>query len=492
CCSYREGKGPQMTELKPRVRFAPSPTGDLHVGNARTALFNWLYARRYGGSFVLRIEDTDQQRTSETFERNILEDLRWLSLTWDEGPDKDGGFGPYHQIKRLKIYEGFIKKLADAGCVYPCYCTEEELEMERRELLAMKMMPRYMGKCKSLSEKEREAFEKSGRKPALRFSVEKGPIEFNDLIRGEMKFEGEAIGDFIIVRSNRVPSYNFAAVVDDHLMEITHVIRGEDHLSNTAIQLLLYRALGFKPPVFAHHSLVLGKDRGKLSKRHGAVTVREFRKRGILSEALVNYLSLLGGSAVDGKEVASIGEIIGAFSLERAGRSGAIFDEDKLRWLNAIYIRNSDIERLTDLLIPFIREAGHDIHLMDRGWLVRVVEAVKDNIVTLADFAGYLDIFIDEKCQMTEEARAVLGEAGAVVRALHEVLEHNNIPERDFYRNLIHFVRKRTGLKSKELFLPIRAAVTGRTSGPELPKVFAILGKESVLLRFRRAIEMTG
>jgi glutamyl-tRNA synthetase len=474
-----------------RVRFAPSPTGDLHVGNARTALFNWLFAKHYGGDFILRIEDTDQERTSPVFEKNILEDLKWLSIEWDEGPEKDGSLGPYHQIQRLDIYDKYTKDLIIAGKVYPCYCTEEELETERASLLSMRMMPRYMGKCKRLTDKEREALESSGRKPALRFSVDKGAIEFNDLIRGEMKFEGDAIGDFIIVRSNSIPSYNFAAVLDDHLMEITHVIRGEDHLSNTAIQILLYRALDFKPPVFAHHSLILGKDRTKLSKRHGSVTVREFRNRGILSEALLNYLSLLGGSVGDGKEFASMEEIINIFSLDKAGRSGAIFDEGKLRWLNAIYIRNCDIDKLTERLLPFIKEAGYDIDLMNREWLHQVVEALRDNLVTLADVGLYLDIFFDDRYRISEEARAVIREgAAAVVKVLHEELEQNKSADRDFYPNLINSVRRKTGLKAKDLYLPIRAAITGRTSGPELEKVFVILGKESILRRLERAIQI--
>ena len=479
-----------MTSHRRRVRFAPSPTGDLHVGNARTALFNWLFAKHYGGDFILRIEDTDQERTSPVFEKNILEDLKWLSIEWDEGPEKGGRLGPYHQIQRLDIYDKYTKELMSACKVYPCYCTEEELEAERVSLLSMRMMPRYTGKCKRLTAKEREALESRGRKPALRFSVDKGPIEFSDLIRGEMKFEGDAIGDFIIVRSNRIPSYNFAAVVDDHLMEISHVIRGEDHLSNTAIQILLYRALHFDPPEFAHHSLILGKDRTKLSKRHGSVTVREFRNRGILSPALLNYLSLLGGSVGEGKEVASMEEIINMFSLDRAGKSGAIFDEGKLKWLNAIYIRNCDVDKLTELLLPFIKDAGYDIDLMNRGWLHQVVEALRDNLVTLADVGLYLDIFIDDKYLISDEARTILRENVAVVKVLRDELDQKNIPERDFYPNLIKSVRRKTGLKAKDIFLPIRAAITGRTSGPELEKIFAILGKESIVRRLELAIQI--
>ncbi len=277
--------------------------------------------------------------------------------------------------------------------------------------------------------------------------MEAGPIEFNDLIRGSMKFEGEAIGDFIIVRSTGIPAYNFAVVIDDHLMEITHVIRGEDHLSNTAIQILLYRALDFTPPLFAHHALILGKDRSKLSKRHGSVSVREFRNKGILSEALINYLSLLGGSLGEGKEVASVEEIINMFSLDRAGKSGAIFDEDKLKWLNAIYIRNYDVDKLTELLLPFIKEAGYDSALPDRDWLHQVVDALKDNLVTLADIGEYLEIFVDEKYRISEEASAILkGKTAApVLKVLREMLVQNNISDQNFYSCSDQFCPEKNG-----------------------------------------------
>jgi nondiscriminating glutamyl-tRNA synthetase len=274
-------------------------------------------------------------------------------------------------------------------------------------------------------------------------------------------------------------------------MEITHVIRGEDHLSNTAIQILLYRALDFKPPLFAHHALVLGKDRSKLSKRHGSVSVREFRNKGILSEALINYLSLLGGSLGEGKEVASVEEIINMFSLDRAGKSGAIFDEDKLKWLNAIYIRNYDVDKLTELLLPFIKEAGYETAFKDRVRLGQVVDALKDNLVTLADIGDYLDIFVDEKYCISEEAAVVLRgkSAASVLNVLRQMLNQNNISDENFYSALMNSVRKKTGLKAKELYMPIRAAITGKTSGPELEKIFSILGKESILRRLEQAIQ---
>lgn len=268
----------------PRVRFAPSPTGELHVGNARTALFNWLFARHHGGRLVLRIEDTDESRSLVSYQVSLVDDLKWLGLDWDEGPEKDGAYGPYKQSERLNIYTEHLKKLADADLVYPCYCTEEELEEERQSLILSKRMPRYMGKCRNLSVRERDALAAKGRKPSWRFKVPQTTVAFNDLIRGPIRFESESIGDFIIVRSNGMPAYNFAVVIDDHLMAITHVIRGEDHLSNTALQIMLYRAFGFEPPVFAHHCLILGKDHAKLSKRHGSVSVGEFRMKGYLPE----------------------------------------------------------------------------------------------------------------------------------------------------------------------------------------------------------------
>ena len=470
-----------------RVRFAPSPTGDLHVGNARTALFNWLFARHYGGQFILRIEDTDRDRTTKDYEESLLKDLQWLSLDWDEGPVKGGKLGPYHQIERLHIYEAFLKKLAADDKIYPCYCSEEELKAERTGLLTMKMMPRYMGKCRYLSNEERKKREGEGRKPAFRFKVERGPITFDDLIRGAMKFEGDAIGDFIIVRSNGIPAYNFAVVVDDHLMSITHVIRGEDHLSNTAMQLLIYKAFGVAPPVFAHHALILGKDRTKLSKRHGSVSVREFRDRGILPEALLNYLALLGSSLDGGKEVASIHEIMEMFSLEKAGKSGAIFDEDKLRWLNGIHIRRDTTEKLTERLIPFIRDAGYDIETFDRSWIYRVVDAVRDNLVTLSDLGENLDMFIDDRYHLTDEAASLIRrpDAGKVLDALRDILQQESI-EKNLYHEVVRRVNEKTGIKGRELLMPIRAAITGRTSGAELDRIFAILGRESLLKRLEK------
>ena len=481
-----------MTTDKPRVRFAPSPTGELHVGNARTALFNWLFAKHHGGSFILRIEDTDRARTSEVFEKGIIRDLKWLSIDWNEGPEKNGNFGPYHQFQRLDLYEDYLQKLIRADMVYRCYCSEEELEIERAALLSKGLAPRYLGRCRKLDRQEQMRLEAEGRKPSYRFKVGEGEIVFTDLIRGPMKFNCRDIGDFIIVRSNGIPAYNFAVVIDDHLMKVSHVVRGEDHLSNTALQILLYNALGFEKPEFAHHSLILGKDRSKLSKRHGSVAVKEFREKGILPEALLNYLSLLGSSQADGKEVLSSSEIIAGFSLERAGKSGAIFDEDKLKWLNGIYIRNLEPDRLTEALVPFIQRCGYDYEKMDKPRLLAIIKVIKDNLVLLTDIGRELAPFYDETFKISEEAAQVIKEDSAVrvLKAFYKTLSNIDMDDdSDAYSATMDKVRQETMLKGKALFLPIRAAISGVLKGPELDKIYGILGRNTVLARLRHVLD---
>jgi nondiscriminating glutamyl-tRNA synthetase len=473
---------------KPRVRFAPSPTGELHVGNARTALFNWMFARHHGGDFVLRIEDTDESRSAVSYQLNLYDDLNWLGLDWDEGPQKDGPCGPYKQSERLDIYKTYLQKLVDAGLVYPCYCTEKELEDERQTLIMSKRMPRYMGKCRNLTEAERKLREAEGRKPSYRFKIEPQTIEFEDLIRGSMKFDADAIGDFIIVRSNGMPAYNFAVVIDDHLMKITHVIRGEDHLSNTALQIMLYKTLGFEPPTFAHHSLILGKDHAKLSKRHGSVSIGEFRKQGFLPEALINYLGLLGSSFTDAKEILSREEMIAGFALTRASKSGAVFDEVKLRWLNAIYIRNCATDDLVRRLEPFLEQAGYKTGTIDAAWLKEIIELVKTDLITLADIGAQIEIFFDDKYKLTDEAGEILKKENArvVVNAFADYLKTNDDADaRNLYTAAMKYVKEKTGAKGKELFMPVRAALTGAVHGPELDRVFAILGKASALKRLK-------
>lgn len=479
-----------MTD-QPRVRFAPSPTGELHVGNARTALFNWMFARHSGGKFILRIEDTDESRSALSFQTNLLADLKWLGLNWDEGTDTGGPYGPYKQSGRLEIYSAHLQKLIDQDLVYPCYCTEEELEEERQSLILSKRMPRYMGKCRHLSADERDALASSGRKPSWRFKVPQTTVEFNDLIRGPLKFEGESIGDFIIVRSSGMPAYNFAVVIDDHLMAITHVIRGEDHLSNTALQIMLYRAFGFKPPVFAHHCLILGKDHAKLSKRHGAVSVGEFRRQGFLPEALLNYLGLLGSSFADAREVLSRSEMMEAFSLERASRSGAVFDEDKLRWLNGIYIRNCKTDDLQKRLEPFLRDACYLTETLDPQWLTSVIETVKDELTTLADIGDHIALFFDDRYAISPEAKLQMSSDSArkVISDFREYLFDATGKPQDIYVAAIKFAKDKSGVKGRDLFMPVRAALTGKVKGPELDRVFELLGKSSAEKRLRLALQ---
>jgi len=495
-----------VTAPRIRVRFAPSPTGELHVGNARTALFNWIFARHCGGAFLVRIEDTDRARTTGAFEANLLDDLKWLGIDWDEGPGMDGPYGPYRQSERIDLYRDCLGRLIAEDRVYPCYCTEGELDAERADLVARRMMPRYMGRCRRLNEAQRRGLADEGRLPVWRFRVDAGAIAFDDLIRGSMAFQGDAIGDFIIVRSNGIPSYNFAVVVDDHFMEISHVIRGEDHLSNTAAQLLLYRALGFSPPVFAHHALLLGKDRAKLSKRHGAVSVREFRRRGILPEVLLNTLALLGSSFGSGREVVSAGEIVEGFALERTGRGGAVFDEEKLLWLNGVYIRRLELAALTDRLIPFILSAGYDERSFGRDRLESIVAAVRDSLPTLADIGGLLEIFSDERYRIDEEAALLLREddAKAVLSELYGVLDRGGDPGEtaapgvpadaagisEPFAALMKRISERTGMRGKKLYLPIRAAVTGRLHGTELDRIFALLSPASLRKRVEKALAL--
>jgi nondiscriminating glutamyl-tRNA synthetase len=481
-----------MGEGKIRVRFAPSPTGELHIGNARTALYNWLFARHHQGTFVLRIEDTDPQRSTDLFKANLLEDLHWLSIDWDEGPGKDGPYGPYFQSHRSGIYEKYLQILKDMDRVYPCYCTEAELEAERQNLLSLKRMPRYMGKCRNMSEEERQRLETEGRKPAYRFKVRSGKIEFQDRIRGKMQFDGDAIGDFIVMRSNGLPAYNFAVVVDDHLMKISHVIRGEDHLSNTASQLLLYEAFGFEPPQFLHHSLILGEDHTKLSKRHGAVSVGEFRRRGFLPEAVVNYLSILGSSFGEGSEIRPMGEIMQLFNIEKVGKGGAVFDEEKLQWMNAAYLRHYGVEKLRELILPILVEGG--VKDLQGERLNRFIELVRPNMGSVNEISGYLGLVSEEAFVIDDEADQVLRKDRSVdvIKGFCLVLKEKDEDSAGELKGALKELSLSTGIRGKALYMPIRAAITGMTKGPELDALLHFMGRDFILKRLERVIGRYG
>jgi len=464
-----------------RVRFAPSPTGHLHVGNARTALFNWLLARGGGGEqtpgiFVLRIEDTDVERSTRESDDAIVRDLRWLGLDWDEGPDVGGAHGPYRQSERLHLYQSYAKELLGAGTAYHCFCTMEQLEAERQAAVAEGRPVQYSGTCRNLSQDDVAAKMAAGEQPAIRFRVPEGTdIVFTDLVRGEVRFPNEVIGDPVIVRADGTPAYNFAVVVDDALMEVTHVIRGEDHLSNTPRQLLLYEALGFTPPQFAHLALVMGPDHSPLSKRHGATSVAEFRARGYLPEALVNYLALIGWSPGGDVELMSRDELARHFSLERVGHSPGVFDEEKLAWVNRHYLKIADPARIAGLSVPFFQAVGMQMTPDDRGlqFLTGAMSMITASVDRLNQVPARLAFLFEYDAARTladAKVRAEMGGDGAraVAAALAEELAAAPRLDRERFRAVANQVKARTGQKAKALFHPIRVALTGRAEGPEL------------------------
>jgi len=487
---------------KVRVRFAPSPTGSLHVGNARTALFNWLFARHERGVFILRIEDTDVERSEERFERQLLEDLRWFGLDWDEGPDVGGPFGPYRQSERPELYRRYAAQLIAQGGAYYCFCTPAELEAEREAALKAGIQPKYSGRCRALKPEESARRVESGEPAAVRLRIAGGSFTWNDLVHGLVSFTSDVIGDFVLMRSGvhsgGHPAYNFGAVIDDHLMEISHVIRGDDHISNTPRQLAIYQALGWEPPAFAHLSTILGPDRTRLSKRHGATSLDNFRDQGILPEALRNYLLLLGWSAPDGKtEILSTNEMIAQFSLDRVNKSPAVFDPQKLNWLNRQY----GLERVEDL--------GRVIagRLVSEGMLkedeVVRADCLMHLVIDVAatarwdhpeEFAHFVRIVFDYDAARTvsaEETRHVAEDAGSheVLRAfIPEVLALNESLIYEKFREIAKSVQKETGKKGKDLFHPIRVALTGAVSGPELEKLIPIF-EEGAKLALARPVK---
>jgi glutamyl-tRNA synthetase len=470
-----------------RVRFAPSPTGHLHIGSARTALFNWLFAKRNDGSFVLRIEDTDTARSSRSSEDAVLEDLKWLGLTWDEGPDVGGDFGPYRQSERLDLYRERALGLVDRGKAFRCYCTDEELTEKRRDALAKGRMPHYDGTCHDLSERERAALEARGAPPSIRLFGPRGGVSFRDAVRKDVTFSRDMLGDFVIMRSDGRPTYNFAVVVDDALMRISHVIRAEEHLPNTMRQLLVYEALGYDAPEFAHVSLVVDKDRSKLSKRRGATSVAEFREAGYLPGALVNYLALLGWSAGDGREIMSRDDLVNEFDLGRVSPSPAAFDEEKLDWVNAHHIREEPIERVALLARPFAERAG--VRVADGAQFERVVSTVREGLKRLSDLPDAIAFFTADSFGIDDDAREWIRSAGSrsvVGRVLAAVSGEEGPLTPDSFKRTLREVGGDLGVKGKDLYMPVRVALTGRTHGPALGDVAAILGRDVVARRLER------
>jgi nondiscriminating glutamyl-tRNA synthetase len=485
---------------KVRVRFAPSPTGYVHVGNARTALFNWLFARHHGGVFALRIEDTDVERSKEEYERQLLDDLRWFGLDWDEGPDKGGPFGPYRQSERREIYAQHAERLIEQGDAYYCFCSAEQLEAERQEALEAGRQPRYSGRCRKLASEEAERRKAAGEPAAVRLKIVESSFFWNDLVHGPTTFSGEVIGDPILVRSDSNPAYNYAVVIDDHLMEITHVIRGDDHISNTPRQLAVYRALSWEPPAFAHLSTILGSDRTRLSKRHGATSLANFREDGVLPEALRNYLLLLGWSASDGKtEKLSTEMMIAQFSLDRITKSPAVFDRKKLDWLNWETFRDLSKQQQSEFFMErakeFLKSAGYlgDEEIersKDLIGEILVIFIESKGATRLQDIA-HLIFEYDAAAIITGETTRHVAEEPASREILNAFIPKGLAEPTlkfDRFREIIKSVEKKTGKKGRELFHPVRVALTGAESGPELKRLIPIF-EEGAQLSLTRPVK---
>lgn len=481
-----------MSESKNiRVRFAPSPTGFLHIGNARTAVLNWLFAKKHDGTFVLRIEDTDIERSTRESETKILEILKWLGLDWDEGPDTNGEFAPYRQSERLDIYQKYAKKLVDSGKAFYCYCTQEELDAEREKAVKEGRDATYSGRCYHLTEEEKKAFEADGRKPTIRFRVPKDEtVGFDDIVKGSLKFDSNVISDFVILRSEGIPTYNFAVVIDDYLMEISHVIRGDDHVSNTPKQVLLYEALDAELPAFAHIPMILGSDRTRLSKRHGATSVEQYRDMGFLPEAMINFLSLLGWSSPSGEELLSIDRLIDEIELERINKSAAIFDVEKFKWMNGQYIRSADIDRLTELAIPYLNDAGYPTD--DYEITKQVVDATRKYLDHISQITDHVEVFFGEEVKFENDEAEELAskeESKQVYQAFLEELENYEELDGEAFKSIMKSIKKKTGAKGKNLWMPVRVGLTGEMHGPDLTLVVKILGGEGCKKRLKSVLD---
>jgi glutamyl-tRNA synthetase len=482
-----------------RVRFAPSPTGYPHVGNIRTAMFNWLMARHTGGRLVLRIEDTDIARRVEGAVEAIMDSLKWLGLDWDEGPDVGGDYGPYYQSQRVELYRKAAERLVAQGDAYYCYCSSERLEKMRKEQARLKQSLGYDRHCRDLTPKERAKKEAEGITPVVRFKVPlEGKTQFNDLIYGDVVFEHETIDDFVLLKSDGYPTYHLANVVDDHAMEISHVIRAEEWISSTPRHLLLYQALGLGPPLYVHHPMILGPDRAKLSKRHGSVSILDYREQGYLPETMLNFLALIGWSLDDRTEIMSRQELIDYFSLERIGSSGAVFNREKLNWMNGVYIRDLNIEDLTERALPFL-EKGLPAEVkrpVDRDYVRRVMPLIRERINTLAEAATYADFFFINTPEY--EASILIGKKMTVeitleaLKAAKERLSILKSFDHDLLEDTLRHLAGDLRLKTGQLFGLLRAATTGRSATPPLFDTMQVLGKEKCLNRIKVAIAKLG
>jgi len=469
-----------------RVRMAPSPTGSFHVGSARTALFNYLFARHVSGQFILRVEDTDMQRNDAAYEQVIYEAMEWLGLHSDENPLSGGPYGPYRQSERFDLYREYAQQLVASGAAYPAYETADELAAMKAEQAANKLPPRYNGAHRDLTAEQRAAFEAAGRKAVLRFRVPEGEIAWDDVVRGRVAWQSKEIDDFVIQKSDTTPTYNFACVVDDHLMQVSDVIRGEDGLSNTPRQIMLYQALGFEVPKFAHLPFLLGRDRSKLSKRHGPVSLLDFRDQGILPEAMFNYLSLLGWNPGEGEtqEIFTREELIQRFTLENVNKAGAIFDVEKLHWMNTQYLKQMPIARFIELARPYLLEAVPDLQAED-AYTQQAINMARERIHGIADIKDAATYFFSDNYTVDETgaAKHLTNVSKPRLEQLRQRFEALSEWNHDSIENAIRTLATDLNIKPAELIHPVRMAVSGRTVGPSVFELLAVLGRERVLRR---------
>jgi len=492
----------QPAGKKVRTRIAPSPTGPAHIGTARTALFNYLFAKQNNGDFILRIEDTDTQRSEQRWTDEVIEQLKWLGIEWDEGPDIDGKFEPYKQSQRLDIYENYLKKLLEEKKAYYCFCTEEELENKRQEQLSRGVAPKYDGTCTHLSAAAVEKKMAEGKNSVIRFKVENKKIKFHDLVRGEVEFDTGLLGDVVIAKNLKSPLYHFAVVVDDFLMQISHVIRGEEHLSNTPRQILIQEALGFYRPLYAHLPLMLNMDKSKMSKRQGDVAISDYHKNGYLPEALINFMVLLGWNPGTEKEMFTLSQLIKQFSIENVQKAGAVFNIQRLDFLNGLYIREKAIEKLTDLCVPYLKEAGLlVVGQVSQNTLQKIIEVSKTRMKKLSEIVELSDFFFQNKLSYDRD-----------------LLKWQKMEDKDIKDSLVFSEKTLSGVKewtlkgletemfaasekfNKEkgypekgkgfLLWPLRVALSGKSSSPSPFEIAEILGKEKTTKRIEDAIKL--
>lgn len=479
-----------------RVRYAPSPTGHLHIGNARTALFNYLYARSQGGKFIIRIEDTDKKRNIAGGEESQLKYLKWLGMDWDESVDVGGEYGPYRQSERNHLYEKYNHELLEKGLAYKCYCTEAELEAEREEQSARNETPHYSGRCRHLTNEQQEQFEKEGREPSLRFKVPTGKIiSFEDMVKGHVSFESDGMGDFVIVKKDGTPTYNYAVVLDDHLMKISHVLRGDDHISNTPKQLVIYEAFGWEPPVFGHMTLIVNESRKKLSKRDESIIqfIEQYEELGYLPEALFNFITLLGWSPSGEEEIFSKEEFIEIFDSARLSKSPALFDQQKLAWMNNQYMKKADLDRVVQLALPHLVKAGkisENRTAEEESWVRSLISLYHDKMSFGAEIVEMSDQFFREEINYDEEAKEVLAgeQVPEVLTAFLAEVDQLEEFKADAIKAAVKAVQKATGHKGQKLFMPVRAAATGQTHGPDLMLAMELIGKEKVKERVTKLL----